>query len=666
MRLLPTLLGVLWLAACPRPAPLDPRCLADLDCDDGARCVDGACVDEAPLRLCSDDSGCPQGEVCANGVCAAAPPPVTGCSQTADCPIDEFCNTSQGTCQDLFAGWCRRADQCDVDAPLCSNRDQGEGVPGSCVACITSADCAGGEDCLGGQCLGATDCPLNSTPTPAGGCVCDEGYLTDDDGSCYRVGDAPDRCPPLSLTCRDLGFDAGTITRSADCETVDITDCHDVCGNGRVGVSEQCDGSQIPLACTDLGFLDGPLTCIVETCRVNASQCASPVCGDGLIEGSEVCEPDDLVGAACTDFGFTRGELACASGCRDYDERGCIFGDEQEPNNTAATANPQQERFVGRIDPAGDSDCMQVELAVNDVMTAAVIGQNSENLGSCSGDPTLTFFSPTGVQLAFNDDSNGLCPALTRTATVAGVHALCVRALSSSATIASYRLRTTVRTPVCGDNVRDTGETCDGADLAGRTCSAEGGIGGTLSCLGDCSGYDTSACSFPVCGDDLVQGAEVCDGNAGLGSDCITRGFTEGTVSCAADCRSVITSDCRKVLDEVEPNNSPGAANPYVPAFRGEIAPAGERDCVAVDAIAGQTLDAAVVDRRTGALSTCGADTTLRLFGPDAAELAFNDDENGLCSQIVRTIASTGLHTVCVQGFSSSATFLYRLDVTLR
>jgi hypothetical protein len=223
-----------------------------------------------------------------------------------------------------------------------------------------------------------------------------------------------------------------------------------------------------------------------------------------------------------------------------------------------------------------------------------------------------------------------------------------------------------VRTPVCGDNVRDTGETCDGSDLAGRTCSAEGGVGGTLSCLSDCSGYDTGACTFPVCGDGLVQGNEVCDGSAGLTSDCLARGFTEGTVSCAADCRSVVTSDCRKVLDEVEPNNSPGAATPYVPAFRGEIAPAGEQDCVVVNASVGQTLDAAVVDRRTGALSGCGTDSTLRLFGPDDAQLEFDDDTNGVCPQIVRAVATAGRHTLCVQGFSSSATFLYRLDITLR
>jgi hypothetical protein len=49
------------ITSCSRPPPLDPRCTVDLDCGDGARCVDGDCVDEAPLRLCSDDSGCPQG-----------------------------------------------------------------------------------------------------------------------------------------------------------------------------------------------------------------------------------------------------------------------------------------------------------------------------------------------------------------------------------------------------------------------------------------------------------------------------------------------------------------------------------------------------------------------------------------------------------------------------
>jgi hypothetical protein len=47
----------------------------------------------------------------------------------------------------------------------------------------------------------------------------------------------------------------------------------------------------------------------------------------------------------------------------------------------------------------------------------------------------------------------------------------------------------------CGDNMIDPGESCDGSDLGGQTCLSQGCTGGgTLACLGDCSGFDTSGC----------------------------------------------------------------------------------------------------------------------------------------------------------------------------
>ena len=47
----------------------------------------------------------------------------------------------------------------------------------------------------------------------------------------------------------------------------------------------------------------------------------------------------------------------------------------------------------------------------------------------------------------------------------------------------------------CGDNTIDAGETCDGTDLGGETCSSQGCTGGTLSCNGSCSAFDTSSCT---------------------------------------------------------------------------------------------------------------------------------------------------------------------------
>jgi|CXWL01.1.fsa_nt_gi hypothetical protein len=49
--------------------------------------------------------------------------------------------------------------------------------------------------------------------------------------------------------------------------------------------------------------------------------------------------------------------------------------------------------------------------------------------------------------------------------------------------------------PVCGDNLREGSEVCDGTDLSGQTCASQGfSGGGTLSCNGTCSAFVTSAC----------------------------------------------------------------------------------------------------------------------------------------------------------------------------
>jgi hypothetical protein len=48
-----------------------------------------------------------------------------------------------------------------------------------------------------------------------------------------------------------------------------------------------------------------------------------PECGDGAIEGSEVCDGDELDGNGCSDVGFDGGDLACADNCLEFDTSGC-------------------------------------------------------------------------------------------------------------------------------------------------------------------------------------------------------------------------------------------------------------------------------------------------------------------------------------------------------
>ena len=53
---------------------------------------------------------------------------------------------------------------------------------------------------------------------------------------------------------------------------------------------------------------------------------------------------------------------------------------------------------------------------------------------------------------------------------------------------------TTAKIAICGNNVKEATEQCDGADLGGASCISRGFIGGTLSCRPSCD-FNTSACT---------------------------------------------------------------------------------------------------------------------------------------------------------------------------
>lgn len=82
--------------------------------------------------------------------------------------------------------------------------------------------------------------------------------------------------------------------------------------------------------------------------------------------------------------------------------------------------------------------------------------------------------------------------------------------LPGAARAASMNLTATVKLPsICGNNIREDGEQCDGTDFGVSSCSALGYANGTLSCSHTCT-YDVAACtsvatnvfsnSFPVSG----------------------------------------------------------------------------------------------------------------------------------------------------------------------
>ncbi len=79
-------------------------------------------------------------------------------------------------------------------------------------------------------------------------------------------------------------------------------------------------------------------------------------------------------------------------------------------------------------------------------------------------------------------------------------------------------------TEFCGDNIKNSTETCDGADLNSQTCVTQGYLSGTLSCSSTCNAFVTSSCSNST-------GSGGGDSDGGGSGDSNEEDTTETTVS---------------------------------------------------------------------------------------------------------------------------------------
>ncbi len=93
--------------------------------------------------------------------------------------------------------------------------------------------------------------------------------------------------------------------------------------------------------------------------------------------------------------------------------------------------------------------------------------------------------------------------------------------------------------PNCGNGVIDQGEDCDGAALGGLNCISLGHLGGDLACQTSCT-FDQTDCfdTQPVCGNDILEPTEECDGPDLGGVSCIDlgEGFSGGNLGCTSLC----------------------------------------------------------------------------------------------------------------------------------
>jgi hypothetical protein len=232
------------------------------------------------------------------------------------------------------------------------------------------------------------------------------------------------------------------------------------CGDGIANGPESCDNGPansdtLPDACrTDCtrpscgdGIVDAGEECdggapgLAITASACRTDCKLAWCGDGVANGFEVCDGTSWGvwgGPACADFGFAGGTATCRGDCTP-DLTGC-----NQVDICAAT---------GRY---GDTQC--------DACDALGGTEDPDCAAHCDADGVCAdYFDPiTGVFTCAHAGFAGSDPDC-----------------------------------VCGDNLPEGPEWCDGTFLNAYTCGAFGFVEGTLRCQPNCL-FDFSGCVAAV------------------------------------------------------------------------------------------------------------------------------------------------------------------------
>lgn len=312
-------------------------CLATCDGFDTSAChLCGNGIMEEP-ELCDGEdvreatcatAGLVSGTLACSATCDAFE--VSACTRCADEVVDvgEECDgTALGanTCESrgYTAGTLACMQDCRFDVTACTGSrhldccvENGD-VPGcldagiaQCVCQVDATCCTGGWDAL---CAGMVD------GLGCGSCVPECGNGRADRG---EICDADDT---RGTSCRDLGYQGGNLRCDASCGELDLSGCNGdppVCGNGVIEGREICDGAAaMGLSCTDLGFASGTLGCDEGCGAADTSGCVrQPVtsCGDGFVNGvGELCDQGRYAvgGPSCSDFALGTGAVTCSPEC---------------------------------------------------------------------------------------------------------------------------------------------------------------------------------------------------------------------------------------------------------------------------------------------------------------------------------------------------------------
>lgn len=289
----------------------------------------------------------------------------SSCVSTPGCDNDGICDSGESCsgCSDCYDQSGAQADcltnyYCDYGSCM---EDDGSLVSDCGNNFIDAGEVCDGTNLNGNTCFSVAGMLFGSLS-----CKSDcSGYNT---VNCYnqRCGDGlvtgGEHCDGTNLntaSCSSLGLGAGILACSLDCSSYDVSDCYiPGCGNGRVEGTEQCDDgndnnndactnscrnaicgdSVVRLdlescdtnnlngqTCVSQGFDAGTLRC-TRACAFDISLCTNvepQTCGNGVREGTEICDGSDLNGRTCLSEGYGVGSLLCSDSCNNVITTSC-------------------------------------------------------------------------------------------------------------------------------------------------------------------------------------------------------------------------------------------------------------------------------------------------------------------------------------------------------
>ena len=393
--------------------------------------------------------------------------------------------------------------------------------------------CAG---CGDGRISGSEVCDVSSSPSFR------QGTPIQCDG--YGLGSG-------SISCGSCSLDFSSCSQTLSCNNNGVKDVGEVCDSSDFGsVSKQCSA---------YGFLSGDVSC-TQSCTVDFAACATAppqsVCNNNNVkEGFEECDGTDLAGKSCSSFGLSGTGLRCSS-CN-FDTGTCTArAAAAVGNGTCGNSQVEGTEFCDGTTFLGGRSPSCTELGFSGSASVSCNSQCQYNSSVCQSLQNTSAVCGNGI-VSSGEDCEGTelggktCTSLGFPGGTLSCKPNCKYNISQC---------TPLPIAVCGDGTRDLHrfELCDRTDFKGLQCAGLGPFtGGTLGCTAQCS-LNTSSCQGSTtgnCGNQVINTGETCEGTNLGNESCSSLGFTSGSLRCSASCQydvsncAVSGSACSSDLD---------------------------------------------------------------------------------------------------------------------